>query len=96
MIWVIEKIKAHLILNEVDYDLDIPILVEIEYSLDANGICSSSVKKKVYYNRPLLLKKCCSRSEEEVDRLVEEVCNKAVRNHFVSKRYVFSEDLKTQ
>ncbi len=31
MIWVVEKLKTRLYLRESQYDLDVPIQIEIEY-----------------------------------------------------------------
>ncbi|MBM4271160.1 MAG: hypothetical protein FJ139_03240 [Deltaproteobacteria bacterium] len=86
MIWIVDIVRTRLLLEEVYYDLDVPIVIEIEYQLDGREVLCSSVSK-VYYNRPLLVKEASSRSEEELDALVDKTIQRAVHIHFTSKGY---------
>ena len=91
MIWVCDRIKTRLLIQLERYDLDVPIQVEIEFCLDGKEVLSTPISKKVYYNRPLLLKEAHDRSEYRLDNLVDEVIEKAVLNHFAAKGYSIKE-----
>jgi hypothetical protein len=90
MIWIIDTIKTHLFIQEADYDLDVPIQVEIEYRVRDKEVSLSSVSKKIYYNRPLLVKEAKNFSEEEIDKLINQSVQKAIENHFTAKGYTFN------
>ena len=62
MVWMIEKLITRLYLKEFQYDLHVPIQIEIEYQLQDKRVFSSSLSKKIRYNRPLLIKEARSRS----------------------------------
>jgi len=89
MMWVIEKLKTRLYLQEFEYDLDVPIQIEVEYGLEGNKVLHSSVSRKIHYNRPLLVKEAISRSAAELDHLVNQEVQRAIEGHFTSIGYVF-------
>ncbi|MCX5833917.1 MAG: hypothetical protein NTV99_05315 [Deltaproteobacteria bacterium] len=91
MIWVIDKIKTRLVLDEAGRLLDIPIQVEVEYGLDGTRVQTSSASKKIYFNRPALLKECPGRTAAELDRLVDEAVRRAIESHFSTRGYLFEE-----
>ena len=98
MIWMIERIKTFLLLQEETCILNVPITVEVEYQLVNNTVSYTSVSKKIYYNRSLLIKEASCRSETDIDALVNESVEKAIERHFCSRRYIIvkdSEDLKS-
>jgi len=92
MIWMIEKLKTRLFLEEVTYDLDIPIQIEIEYRLEGNKVDSSSISRKVRYNRPLLIKEARSRSVEQLDRMIDQEVQKAIERHLSSRGYILGKE----
>jgi hypothetical protein len=87
MIWIIDTIKTRLFIQEADYDLDVPIQVEIEYRLKDKEVSLSSVSNKTYYNRSLLIKEARNLSEEEIDNLINQSIQKAIDDHFTTKGY---------
>ena len=89
MIWMVEKLQTRLCLRESRYDLDVPIQVEIEYQLEGKKVFSSALSKKVGYNRPLLVKEARSRSAAELDYLVNQQVQRAIKGHFLSREYPF-------
>ena len=89
MIWMVEKLRTRLCLRESQDDLDVPIHIEIEYQLEGKKVFSSALSKKVRYNRPLLVKEARSRSEAELDHLLNQQVQQAIRGHFLSKGYPF-------
>ncbi len=89
MIWMVEKVQTRLCPRESRYDLDVPIQVEIEYQLEGKKVFSSAVSKKVRYNRPRLVKEARSQSEAELDHLVNQEVQQAIRGHFLSRGYIF-------
>ena len=89
MIWMVEKLRTRLCLRESQDDLDVPIQIEIEYQLEGKKVFSSALSKKVRYNRPLLVKKARSRSEAELDHMVSQEVQRAIRGHFLSRGYIF-------
>jgi hypothetical protein len=93
MIWIIDTIKTHLFIQEADYDLDVPIQVEIEYRLKDKEISLSSVSKKAYYNRPLLIKEARNLSEEEIDNLTNKSIQKAIEDHFTARGYTLDQNI---
>ena len=78
MIWMVEKLKTRLCLTEPQYDLDVPIQIEIEYQREGNKVLSSALSKKIRYNRPLLVKEARSRSASERDHLVNQEIQRAM------------------
>ena len=62
MVWMVEKLKTRLHLREFQYDLDVPLQIEVEYQLGGDKVFLSSLSKKIRYNRPLLIKEARSRS----------------------------------
>lgn len=93
MIWIIDTIKTHLFIQEADYDLDVPIQVEIEYRLKDKEVYLSSVSKKTYYNRPLLIKEARNLSEEEIDNLTNQSIKKAIEDHFTARGYTLDQNI---
>lgn len=93
MIWIIDTIKTHLFIKEVDYDLDVPIQLEIEYQLNDKEVSLSSISKKAYYNRPLLIKEARSLSEDEIDNLINKSIQKAIEDHFTAKGYMLDQNI---
>ena len=89
MIWMVEKLKTRLCLREPWYDLDVPIHIEIEYQLEGDKIFSSSLSRKIHYNRPLLVKEAISRSVADLDHLVNQEVQRAIEGHFYSRGYAF-------
>jgi len=87
MVWVCDRIKTRLFIQSEKYGLDVPIQVEIEYFLQGKEVLSQSISKKIYYNRPLLIKEAYHRSVNELDNLVDKAIEKAIHSHFVSKGY---------
>jgi hypothetical protein len=92
MIWVVDRIKTRLILDEAGLLLDIPIQIELEYELDGTTVQASSASKKIYFNRPALLKECPGRSAEELDRLVDQAVWRAIESHFSARNYYFERE----
>lgn len=93
MIWIIDTIKTHLFIQAEDYDLDVPIQVEIEYRLKNQEVSLSSVSKKAYYNRPLLIKEARNLSEEEIDNLINQSIQQSIENHFKAKGYTLDRNI---
>ncbi|HRR42810.1 MAG TPA: hypothetical protein P5244_16380 [Syntrophales bacterium] len=89
MLWVVDRIKTRLFLEETAFFLEVPIQIEIEYAMEGMSVRPSSVVKKIYFNRPLLLKECPGRSADELDRLVDQTAWKAIEEHFSSRHYTF-------
>lgn len=89
MIWMVDKLKTRLCFREPQYDLDVPIQIEIEYQLEGNKVFSSPLSKKIRYNRPLLVKEARSRSAAEIDHLVNQEIQRVIKGHFLSRGYVF-------
>ena len=92
MIWMIEKFKTRLYISEITYDVDVPIQIEIEYGLEGKQVDAGSISKKVHYNRPLLIKQARSRTAEELDHIVDQHIQYAIRRHLCSRGYVFDEE----
>ena len=88
MIWMIEKFKTRLYIKEITYDVDVPIQIEIEYRLEGERVDAGSISKKVHYNRPLLIKEARSRTAEELDHMVDQHVQYAIRGHLSSSCYV--------
>ena len=88
MVWIIDKLKTRLYLREFQYDLDVPIQIEIEYPLEGNKVFSSSLSSKICYNRPLLIKEARSRLVAELGEMVNQEVQRAIRGHFLSREYV--------
>ncbi len=76
MIWVVDKIKTRLVLDEAGLLLDVPIQVEIEYELDGTRVRASSASKKIYFNH---------------SRLVDEAVRRAIGSYFSTRGYLFEE-----
>lgn len=89
MIWMTEKLKTRLYLREFQYDLDVPIQIEMEYPLEGNKVLSSSLSRKIRYNRPLFIKEARSRSAAELDHIVNQEVQQAIESHFLSRGYAF-------
>lgn len=92
MIWIIEKFKTHLYISEITYDVYVLIQIEIEYGLEGKRVDAGSISKKVHYNRPLLTKEAPNRTAEELDNLVDQHVQYAIRRHLSSKGFVFDEE----
>ena len=89
MIWMIEKLRTRLYLKEFQYDLEVPIQIEMEYQLEGNKVFSSSLSRKIRHNRPLLLKEARSRSAAELDHMVNQEVQRVIESHFLSRGYAF-------
>jgi hypothetical protein len=89
MIWMIEKLRTRLNLREILYDLHVPIQIEMEYQLEGDKVFSSSLSRKVRYDRPLLIKEAKGRSLAELDQMVNQEMQRVIEDHFLSKGYVF-------
>ena len=89
MIWMIERLRTRLYLKEFQYDLDVPIQIEMEYQLEGSKVFSSSLSRKIRYNRPLLLKEARSRSVAELDRMVDQEVQRVIECHLLSRGYAF-------
>jgi hypothetical protein len=87
---MIEKFKTRLSIKETTYDVDIPIQIEIEYGLEGERVDARSISKKVHYN--LLIKEAPSRTAEELDHMVDQHVQSAIRGHLSSRGYVFDEE----
>jgi hypothetical protein len=81
MIWIVDSFTTHLFLRESACDLEVPIRVKIEFRLKGRTVHASSITKKVYYNRPLLIAEGCRNTPEELDSLIERTVTKAIKNH---------------
>ena len=90
--WMIEKFKTRLSIKEITYDVDIPIQIEIEYRLEGKRVDAGSISKKVHYNRPLLIKEAYSRTAEELDHMVDQHIQSAIRRHLSARGYVLDEE----
>ena len=60
-----------------------PIRVELEYQQEETEIPSCSVYKKVIYNKSFLLKRYPQLKERDLDLLVEEKVQEAIRDHLI-------------
>jgi hypothetical protein len=89
MLWVVDKIKTRLVLEEAGFFLDVPIQIEIAYAKEGMSVRASSTMKKIYFNRLLLLKECPGRSADELDHLVDQAAWKAIEDHFSARHYTF-------
>ena len=87
MIWMIEKLRTRLYLREFQYDLDVPIQIEVEYQLEGSKVFSPSLSRKIRYNRPLLVKEARSRSAAELDHIVNQEVQQAIESHFLYRGY---------
>ena len=92
MMWMIEKFKTRLSIKEITYDVDVTIQIEIEYRLEGMRVDAGSISKKVRYNRPLLIKEAHSRTAEELDHMVDQHVQYAIRVHLSSRGYIFDEE----
>ena len=92
MLWVVDKIKTRLVLEEAGFFLDVPIQIEIEYELKGTRVRPVSTKKKIYFNRPLLLKECPGRSAAELDRMVDQAVWKVIEAHFSARHYSYEKE----
>jgi hypothetical protein len=92
MLWVVDKIITRLVVEEAGFFLDVPIQIEIEYAMEGMSVRASSTMKKIYFNRPLLLKECPGRSADELDRLVDQAVWKAIQEHFSARHYTFEKE----
>jgi hypothetical protein len=92
MLWVVDKIITRLVVEEAGFFLDVPIQIEIEYAMEGMSVRASSTMKKIYFNRPLLLKECPGRSADELDRLVDQAVWKAIEEHFSARHYTFEKE----
>ena len=92
MMWMIEKFKTRLSIKEITYDVDVTIQIEIEYRLEGKRVDAGSISKKVRYNRPLLIKEAHSRTAEELDHMVDQHVQYAIRGHLSSRGYVLDEE----
>jgi hypothetical protein len=81
MIWIVDSFTTHLFLRETACLLDVPIRVEIEFQLKSRTVRTSSITKKAYYNRPLLIAEGRSKTPEELDSLIERTVAQAIKNH---------------
>ena len=90
MIWMIEKLRTRLYLRESQYDLDVPIQIEIEYQLEGNKVFSSSLSRKIRYNhnRALLIKEARSRLVAELDDMINQEVQRVIEGHLSSRGYV--------
>ena len=89
MVWMVDKLRTRLYLREFQHDLDVPIQVEVEYQLEGNKVFSSSLSKKIRYNRPLLIQEAKSRSLTELDHLIDQEVQRVIEGHFLSRGYVY-------
>jgi hypothetical protein len=92
MLWVVDKIKTRLVLEEAGFFLEVPIQIEIEYELKGTSVRPASTKKKIYFNRPLLLKECPGRSAAELDRMVDQTVWRAIEAHFSALHYSYEKE----
>jgi hypothetical protein len=92
MLWVVDKIITRLVVEEAGFFLYVPIQIEIEYAMEGMSVRASSTMKKIYFNRPLLLKECPGRSADELDRLVDQAVWKAIEEHFSARHYTFEKE----
>lgn len=92
MLWMVDKIKTRLVIEEAGFLLDVPIQIEVEYAMEGMCIRASSTVKRVYFNRPLLLKECPGRSADELDRLVDQTVWRAIEAHFSARHYTFEKE----
>lgn len=90
--WLVEKFKTRLSIKETTYDLDVTIQIEIEYRLEGKRVYAGSISKKVRYNRPLLIKEAHSRTPEELDHMVDQHVQYAIREHLSSRGFVLDEE----
>lgn len=82
MIWVVKEFKTYQILEMGDERVRFPIRVEIEFKQEGTHPLRESLRKKVLYNKPFLLRRYPQLREEELDLLVEERVRKAIEDHF--------------
>ena len=81
MIWVVKEFTTYQILDMGAERVRFPIRVEIEFKQEGTHPLRESLRKKVLFNKPFLLKRYPQLREEELDLLVEERVKKAIEDH---------------
>jgi hypothetical protein len=71
---------THQILETGPESVSFPIRVEVEYQGENGRISTGSLRKKVLYNRPFLLKRYPGLKEQDLDLLVEGRVQKAIQD----------------
>jgi hypothetical protein len=66
----------------------------VEYQLEGDKVFSSSLSKKIRYNRPLLVKEAKSRPLTELDHMVNQEVEGVIEDHFLPRGYVFEQGSK--
>lgn len=82
MIWVVKEFTTYQILEMGEERVRFPIRVEIEFKQEGTHPLRESLRKKVLYNKPFLLRRYPQLREEELDLLVEERVRRAIEDHF--------------
>jgi len=81
MIWVVKQFVVHQTLEVEQERVRFPIRVELEYQQEGPETSSGSVYKKVLYNKSFLLKRYPQLKDRDLDLLVEEKVQQAIRKH---------------
>ncbi len=82
MIWVVKEFTTYQILEMGVERVRFPIRVEIEFKQEGTHPLRESLRKKILYNKPFLLRRYPQLREEELDLLVEERVREAIEDHF--------------
>jgi len=82
MIWVVKEFTTYQTLDMGIERVRFPIRVEIEFKQEGIHPFRDSLRKKVLYNKPFLLRRYPHLKEEELDLLVEERVRKAIEDYF--------------
>jgi len=83
MIWVVKQFITHQTLEVEQERVRFPIRVEFEYQQNETQVSSVSIRKKVVYNKAFLLKRYPQLKERDLDLLVEERVQQAIRDHLI-------------
>jgi hypothetical protein len=84
MIWVVKQFVIHQTLQVEQERVRFPIRVELEYQQEEPEISSGAVYKKVLYNKSFLLKRYPQLKERDLDLVVEEKVQQAIRDHLAN------------
>jgi hypothetical protein len=84
MIWIVKQFITHQTLEVEQERVRFPIRVELEYQQEEPEISFGSVHKKVLYNKSFLLERYPRLKERDLDLLVEEKVQQAIRDHLAN------------
>jgi hypothetical protein len=84
MIWMVDKFRSRFCLTLSEIAFQIPFLIEVEYQVSGKTVQSTSLRKKVYYNRDMLLKHAASLTDGQIDRYIDDAVSLAIDQHLTT------------